>query len=48
MKLALTGATGFIGSHVLTELQERGHSVVKVAYRNVAHYRSARMLVHTI
>ena len=27
MKVALTGATGFIGSHILTELQDRGHEV---------------------
>jgi nucleoside-diphosphate-sugar epimerase len=27
MKIALTGATGFIGSHVLTELREHGHEV---------------------
>ena len=27
MKIALTGPTGFIGSHVLTELQEHGHEV---------------------
>jgi nucleoside-diphosphate-sugar epimerase len=27
MKVALTGATGYIGSHVLTELHERGHEV---------------------
>jgi nucleoside-diphosphate-sugar epimerase len=27
MKVALTGATGFIGSHILTELQGHGHEV---------------------
>jgi uncharacterized protein YbjT (DUF2867 family) len=27
MKVALTGATGYIGSHVLTELHEHGHEV---------------------
>jgi nucleoside-diphosphate-sugar epimerase len=28
MKVALTGATGFIGSHVLTDLYKHGHEVV--------------------
>ena len=27
MKVALTGATGYIGSHVLTELEDHGHEV---------------------
>ena len=27
MKVALTGATGFIGSHVLTQLRKHGHEV---------------------
>src|ERR1700675_4928433 len=27
MNVALTGATGFIGSHILTELHKRGHDV---------------------
>ena len=27
MKVALTGATGFIGSHMLAELQAHGHDV---------------------
>ncbi len=27
MKVALTGATGFIGSHILTELRDNGHEV---------------------
>ena len=27
MKVALTGATGFIGSHILSQLQEHGHEV---------------------
>jgi nucleoside-diphosphate-sugar epimerase len=27
MKIALTGATGFVGSHILTELQSRNHEV---------------------
>ena len=27
MKVALTGANGFIGTHILTELQQHGHQV---------------------
>ena len=28
MKVTLTGATGFIGSHILTDLQKHGHAVI--------------------
>ena len=31
MKVALTGATGFIGSHVLTELRDHGHEVTALS-----------------
>jgi nucleoside-diphosphate-sugar epimerase len=34
MNVALTGATGFIGSHVLTELQEHGHQVTAIVRDN--------------
>ena len=35
MKVVLTGGTGFIGSHVLAELQEHGHEVTALV-RNEA------------
>jgi nucleoside-diphosphate-sugar epimerase len=34
MKIALTGATGFIGSHILTELTEHGHEVVALVHND--------------
>jgi nucleoside-diphosphate-sugar epimerase len=34
MKVALTGATGFIGSHVLAELQQHGHEVTALVRAN--------------
>src|SRR5690349_19949702 len=30
MKVALTGATGFIGSHVLAEVEKEGHEVTTI------------------
>lgn len=45
MKVVLTGATGFIGSHILTELQEHGHDVTALvredAQANVVGARGA-------
>jgi nucleoside-diphosphate-sugar epimerase len=49
MKVALTGATGYIGSHVLTELHEHGHEVTALvqdgARADVAAARGAKAAV---
>ena len=48
MKVALTGATGYIGSHVLTELQDHAHEVTALVrdladfFRRVPEDGSAR------
>src|SRR5580700_190816 len=49
MKVALTGATGFIGSHMLTELHEHGHEVTALlrdaAQADIAKARGATPVV---
>jgi uncharacterized protein YbjT (DUF2867 family) len=49
MKVALTGATGFIGSHILTELHEHGHEVTALlrdaTQADIAKARGARPVV---
>jgi nucleoside-diphosphate-sugar epimerase len=44
MKVALTGATGYIGSHVLTELHEHGHEVTAGGWRHAGGSRPLRCL----
>ena len=36
MKVAITGATGFVGSHLATRLSEEGHEVVQTARHALA------------
>jgi nucleoside-diphosphate-sugar epimerase len=49
MKVALTGATGFIGSHILAELEDHGHEVTALvrddAQANVVTARGASPVV---
>jgi nucleoside-diphosphate-sugar epimerase len=44
MKVALTGATGFIGSHVLAELQAHGHEVTALSRDVVDLYDKAAVV----
>jgi nucleoside-diphosphate-sugar epimerase len=43
MNVALTGSTGFIGSHILTELQEHGHEVTALVRDDAEAGRVAAM-----
>jgi hypothetical protein len=42
MNVALTGATGFIGSHVLAELQAHGHEVLALVPDDDRRYHALR------
>jgi putative NADH-flavin reductase len=44
MKIALIGATGFVGAHILTELTNRGHQVTAIA-RSVTKIDTSNKLV---
>lgn len=44
MKIALIGATGFVGAHILTELVNRGHQVTAIA-RDISKIDHASNLV---
>src|SRR5215211_9461106 len=35
MKVAITGATGFVGSHLATRLTSEGHEVIRLARRHI-------------
>jgi uncharacterized protein YbjT (DUF2867 family) len=49
MKVALTGGTGFIGSHVLPELRDHGHEVVAlVRGEDNAHIVASRGATPTV
>ena len=43
MNVTLTGATGFIGSHILTELQEHGHEVTALVRDDAQADRAAAL-----
>ena len=43
MNVTLTGSTGFIGSHILTELQEHGHQVTALVRDDAQAARAAAL-----
>ena len=47
MKIALIGATGFVGAHVLSELTDRGHHVTAIA-RDITKIDTSNELVDAV